>query len=210
MFFAGEPCDRPDRGAGHFGIRYKSRRDVRLNNGTLTAMVVVLEPISFSITPDGEGVFRPLDRDIHIDLSAMSARLEPGQTYYVFYKTHADHLPAWFRVYSTFSSPQHRPGMDVRIMLPHTLYLYQKKPLVIEELNVASASWEPGAKKIVCDVENRGFSLVRVQDVRISGPMRRRVPPGFPSCVRAGVIWNSAGTRSSRRRRCSSVLNISL
>jgi hypothetical protein len=52
-----------------------------LTNGTLAPMVVVLEPKSFSITPDGQGVFRPLDRAIHVELSAMSARLEPGQTY---------------------------------------------------------------------------------------------------------------------------------
>lgn len=107
-----------------------------LTNGTLTPMVVVLEPKSFSITPDGQGVFRPLDRDIHVELSAMSARLEPGQTYCVFYKAHADQLPAWFTVCSTFSSVQHHPGLDVRIMLPHTVYLYQKHPLNKEEINI--------------------------------------------------------------------------
>ena len=83
-----------------------------LTNGTLTPMVVVLEPKSFSITPDGQGIFRSLDQDIHVELSAMSARLEPGQTYYVFYKARADQLPAWFTVYSTFSSLQHHPGLE--------------------------------------------------------------------------------------------------
>jgi hypothetical protein len=151
-----------------------------LTNGTLTPLVVVLEPKSFSITPDGQGVFRPLDHDIHVDLSAMSARLEPGQTYYVFYKAYADRLPAWFTVYSTFSSLQHGPSMDVRIMLPHTVYLYQKKRLAKEEINIASATWEPGAKKIVCDVENRGFSLVRVQEVSITGPHTSESTAGFP------------------------------
>lgn len=151
-----------------------------LTNGTLTPMVVVMEPESFSITPDGQGVFRPLDRSIHVELSAMSARLEPGQTYYVFYKAHADQLPAWFTVYSTFSSTQHEPGMDVRIMLPHTVYLYQKKPLNKEEINIASATWDAGTKKIVCDVENRGLSLVRVQEVRITGPHVSESTAGFP------------------------------
>ena len=151
-----------------------------LTNGTLTPMVVVLEPRSFSITPDGQGVFRPLDRDIHVELSAMSARLEPGQTYYVFYKAHADQLPAWFTVYSTFSSLQHEPGMDVRIMLPHTVYLYQKKPLAKEEINITSTTWDAAAKKIICDVENRGFGLVRVQEVRITGPHASESSAGFP------------------------------
>src|SRR6201996_9225422 len=140
-----------------------------LTNGTLVPMVVVMEPKSFSITPDGQGVFRPLDRAIHVDLSAMSARLEPGQTYYVFYKAHADELPAWFTVYSTFSSAQHHSGLDVRIMLPHTVYLYQKKPLNKEEINIRAATWQNATKTIVCDVENHGTSLVRVQEVRITG-----------------------------------------
>ena len=151
---------------------YQAKADGKfaLTNGTLTPMVVVLESKSFSITPDGQGIFRPLDKAIHVELSAMSARLEPGQTYYVFYKAHADQLPAWFTVYSTFSSVQQHPGLDVRIMLPHTVYLYQKHPLNKEEINIHPAAWHAAAKTIVCDVENHGTSLVRVEEVRISGP----------------------------------------
>jgi hypothetical protein len=151
-----------------------------LTNGTLTPMVVVLEPKSFSITPDGQGVFRPLDKDIHVELSAMSARLEPGQTYYVFYKAHADQLPAWFTVYSTFSSTQRHPGLDVRIMLPHTVYLYQKHPLNKEEINIPTATWHAAAKTIICDVENHGTRLVRVEEVRISAPHASETSAGFP------------------------------
>lgn len=151
-----------------------------LTNGTLTPMVVVLEPKSFSITPDGQGLFRTLDRDIHVELSAMSARLEPGQTYYVFYKAYADQLPAWFTVYSTFSSVQRHPGLDVRIMLPHTVYLYQKHPLNKEEINIPPATWHAASKTIVCDVENHGNSLARVEEVRISGPHASESDAGFP------------------------------
>jgi hypothetical protein len=99
-----------------------------------------------------------------------------------------------------------KTGLSV---LPHTVYLYQKKPLAKEEINIASTTWEPGAKKIVCDVENRGFSLVRVQEVRVTGPHTSEVPPGFPSRLQAGVTWNSAGTKSSRQRRCNFVSNTS-
>lgn len=161
---------------------YQAKADGKfaLTNGTLTPMVVVLEPKSFSITPDGQGVFRPLDKDIHVELSAMSARLEPGQTYYVFYKAHADQLPAWFTVYSTFSSTQRHPGLDVRIMLPHTVYLYQKHPLNKEEINIPAVTWHAAAKTIICDVENHGTSLVRVEEVRISGPHASETSAGFP------------------------------
>jgi hypothetical protein len=151
-----------------------------LTNGTLTPMVVVLEPKSFSITADGRGVFRPLDRGVHVELSSMSARLEPGQTYYVFYKAHADQLPAWFTIYSTFASVQHHPGLDVRIMLPHTVYLYQKHPLNKEEIFIAKATWLNATKTIVCDVENHGLGLARVEEVRISGARASETTAGFP------------------------------
>jgi hypothetical protein len=151
-----------------------------LTNGTLSPMVVVLEPKSFSITPDGQGVFRSLDQGIHVELSAMSARLEPGQTYYIFYKARADQLPAWFTVYSTFSSLQHHPGLDVRIMLPHTVYLYQKHPLNKEEINIPAASWQAATKTIICDVENHGTSLARVEEVRVTGQHASESSGGFP------------------------------
>jgi hypothetical protein len=116
----------------------------------------------------------------------MSARLEPGQTYYIFYKAHADHLPAWFTVYSTFSPLQHGPGMDVRIMLPHTVYLYQKKPLAKEEINIASATWEPGEE----DRLRRGESRLQLGSGSGGAHYRssyvgeyRRVPP--PACWQA-------------------------
>lgn len=161
---------------------YQQKADGKfaLTNGTLTPMVVVLEPKSFSITPDGQGIFRSLDQHIHVELSAMSARLEPGQTFYIFYKAYADQLPAWFTVYSTFSSVYHHPGLDVRIMLPHTVYLYQKHPLNKEEINIPAATWQAAAKTIVCDLENHSNNLTRVQEVRMSGPHASESSGGFP------------------------------
>src|ERR1700748_1913885 len=105
-------------------LEYTEKADGKfeLTNDTLTPMAVVLEPKSFDITPDGRGVYRPLDAKIHIELSSMSFRLEPKQSYYVFYKAHADTLPAWFTVYATFSPIRSDPGLKVRIMLPHTVY----------------------------------------------------------------------------------------
>jgi len=87
----------------------KGEGKFELTNNTLTPMAVVLEPKSFNITPDGRGVYRPLDSGIHVELSTMSLRLEPKQTYYIFYKAKAEVLPAWFTVYAVFSyhAPAH-------------------------------------------------------------------------------------------------------
>jgi hypothetical protein len=163
-------------------VEYKGKADgkIALTNDTLLPMVVVLEPKSFSITPEGRGMFRPLDSTIHVQLSAMSVRLQPKQTYYVFYKATADKLPAWFTVYATFSNPLHSDGLDVRIMLPHTVYLYQKEPLVQGEVQVKNLTYSAGDRRLTCDIENDGSALARVQSVKATGDHVAGDLAGFP------------------------------
>lgn len=177
-------------------VEYKVKAEGRfaLTNRTLVPMAVVLEPQSFSITPDGKGVFRPLDANIHVKLSTMSFRLDPGQTYYVFYKAEADKLPAWFTVYSVFSSLQHTSGLDVRIMLPHTVYIYPKKPLTKQQVQVKQAIWLEKSKRIVCELENNGPDLERVKEVRITPGGESATAAGFPLLPgghrHLEVLWN--------------------
>jgi hypothetical protein len=161
---------------------YRGKADgkLALTNDTLQPMVVVLEPKSFSITPEGKGVFRALDNSIHVELSSMSVKLQPKQTYYVFYKATADKLPAWFTVYATFSSPLHSSGLDVRIMLPHTVYLYQKQPLTEAEVQVKNLTYSPGTRRLSCDLTNNGDSLGRVQSVHATGDHAAGDMAGFP------------------------------
>jgi hypothetical protein len=165
-------------------VQYKVKASGRITlvNNTLTPMAVVLEPKSFSITPQGNGVYRPLDPDIHLKLSTMSFRIEPGQSYYVFYKATATRLPAWFTIYSVFSSLHHEGGLDVRILLPHTVYLYPKKPLGREkdEISVNMAAYILTQKKVVCEIENSGPDLQRVEEVRVISPTESTTAPGFP------------------------------
>jgi hypothetical protein len=163
-------------------VEYKVKASGRiaLTNNTLVPLAVVVEPKSFSITADGNGVYRPLDPDIHLKLSAMSFRIDPGQTYYVFYSAKADKLPAWFTIYSVFSSEHHTSGLDVRILLPHTVYLYPKKQISKDEIAVDQAAWNAASSKLVCDIENRGPDLERVQEVRIEAGPHSETAPGFP------------------------------
>lgn len=158
----------------------KASGKFELVNRTLTPMAVVLEPRSFSIDPSGNGVFRPLDPGIHLELSAMSMRLEPGQSYYVFYKARADKLPAWFTIYAVFSSLHPSPGLDVRILLPHTVYLYQKQRLNREDIQLSQARYSAATKKIVCDLQNISPDLGRVQQIRVTGGHGSATAAGFP------------------------------
>jgi hypothetical protein len=164
-------------------VEYKGKASGRISlvNNTLTPMAVVLEPKSFSITPDGNGVYRELDADIHVKLSSMSFRIDPGQTYYVFYSATADKLPAWFTVYAIFSKVQHTPGLDVRFLLPHTVYIYPKKPLSKEkEVKFTDAVYSSTSNRVVFDLENSGPDLTRVRDVRITSGNKSTTAAGFP------------------------------
>src|SRR5258708_29831138 len=73
-----------------------ARGKFELVNNTLQPMNVVIEPKSFTITEEGDGVYGPLAKDIHLKLSAMSLSIPPKQSRYVFYEATADSLPAWF------------------------------------------------------------------------------------------------------------------
>jgi hypothetical protein len=178
-----------------YGEKADSRFEV--TNDTLTPMAVVLEPKSFTINQDGHGTFRALDRGIHVSLSASSFRLEPKQSYLVFYKASADALPAWFTVYATFSPIRRGDGMNVRIMLPHTVYLYQKKMIDKESIRVGAAMYAPDTGKLSCDVENTGRGLVRVQEVRAIGGKTSEVSAGFPllpgNSRHISVDWKEKG-----------------
>jgi hypothetical protein len=161
---------------------YKGHGEGRfeVTNNSLTPMVVLLEPKSFSIAPDGKGLFRPLDAAIHVDLSTTSLKLAPKQTAYVFYKADAETLPAWFTVYATFSAPQHSGGLDMRIMLPHTVYLYQPYPLPEEDVRVTDVIYRAATGKLECNLANEGYSLGRVQEIRTIGGHGAAEAGGFP------------------------------
>ncbi len=164
-------------------VEYKGKAEgkIALTNNTLAPAAVVLEPRSFSVAADGNGVYRPLDPGIHVELSSMSFRIDPGQTYYVFYKAKADKLPAWFTIYSTFSAVKHTSGLDVRILLPHTVYIYPKKPQSKEDVvDVKQAAYFSKAGKIVCDFANSGPDLERVEEMRISSASKTITAAGFP------------------------------
>jgi len=163
-------------------VEYKGKAggQIALVNNTLAPLAVVLEPKSFSITPDGNGVYRPLDPNIQVKVSSTSFRIEPGQTYYVFYSATSDKLPAWFTVYCVFSKVQHTAGLDVRILLPHTVYIYPKKQPANVEVRVKQAVYSAQSGRVECDLENNTPDLTRVQEVRLKSGTKSETAAGFP------------------------------
>ncbi len=98
----------------------------------------------------------------------------------MFYKATSDQLPAWFTVYAAFSPVRGGEGLHVRVMLPHTVYLYQKKPIDKDSIHIGDSSFRAGSETVECDLHNDGPSLVRVQEVRVVSGKTMVQAAGFP------------------------------
>ena len=151
-----------------------------VTNDTLSSMAVVLDPKSFRIGEDGRGSFRSLDSTVHLSLSTSSFRLGPKQSFYVFYKAKVEAAPAWFTIYAAFTPLNSGPGMKVRVLLPHTVYLYQKQPAEEKDFVVSDASFDAQKGLVSFDVDNLGGALVRVQAVHASLGKTDVDAAGFP------------------------------
>jgi len=149
------------------------------NEGT-APQIVTLEPKSFSLNEDGSGVFRALDPSAHLELSATSVRLEPQGTARIFYKVNADALPAWLCIYASFSPAKEGKGVNLRIMLPHTIYLYGKDELQKSDIAVTDVQYDAAKHIVTAALENHGHAAGRVSEVEVDAGRASQVSGGFP------------------------------
>src|SRR6476661_2136360 len=151
-------------------------------NDSLTPLNVVLEAKSFTVSETGEISYRPLDADVHLKLSATSFRIQPQQTYYVFYEASAPPTPTWFVIYASFSGFAFRTsqGMNVRLQLPHTVYLLPKQQVEKPEVRVERAELNVVENKVVLEVENTGSNFGRVLQTQLVYSKKKQEAPGFP------------------------------
>jgi hypothetical protein len=160
----------------------RARSSFQLQNGSLFPLTVVLEVRGFRVTEQGEVVDVALDTSrIHVKLSAMSFRIPPRGSYRVFYEATGDSLPAWFNILSAMSGARTESGLNVRLLLPHVVYLNQKQPLKKDEVAIRSLEYDPGSKKARVQLENLGPHLGRVAQVNVSDGRTTSEPSGgFP------------------------------
>ena len=151
-------------------------------NDSLTPLNVVLEAKSFTVSENGELNYRPLDPDVHLKLSATSFRIQPKQTYYVFYEASAPPSPTWFVIYASFSGFAFRTaqGMNVRLQLPHTVYLLPKQRAEKADVRVARAELDAAENKVILEVENTGDNFGRVLQTQLANGRKKQEAPGFP------------------------------
>jgi hypothetical protein len=65
-------------------------------------------------------------------------------------------------------------------MLPHTVYLYQKQPIVESSVKVKDLSYNIEMRRLTCDIQNDSTELTRIQSVRALGDHASGDLSGFP------------------------------
>jgi hypothetical protein len=160
----------------------RARSSFQLINSGIFPLSVVLEVHGFTVTEQGEVLDAPLDTTrLHIKLSAMSFRVPPKTTYTVFYEATADSLPAWFNIVSAMTGARTDNGLNLRLLLPHVVYLNQKQSLGKEEVAILAFQVDSATGKVRVQLENLGPNLGRVQAVTASaGKVVTPAGAGFP------------------------------
>lgn len=152
-------------------------------NDSLFPLNVVLESKSFTVSETGDISYRALDPNIHLKLSNTSFRIQPQQTFYVFYEASSTTTdPTWFVIYANFSGFPFRTsqGMNVRLQLPHTVYLLPKERVRQPEIRVIRAELNAVQNKVVIEVENTGNNFGRVLETHLIYSNKKQEAPGFP------------------------------
>lgn len=160
----------------------RARSSFQLINSGIYPLSVVLEVRGFRVTEQGEVQDLPLDTSVvHVKLSAMSFRIPPRGKYTVFYEARADTLPAWFTIVSALSGARTDTGLNLRILLPHVVYLNQKTPLRKEQVTIRSFAYDTATGKLRIELQNLGPNLGRVQQVTATADKVTSQPgAGFP------------------------------
>jgi hypothetical protein len=171
----------------------RARSSFQITNPSLFPVNVVLDVRGFRVSEEGGLADIPIDSSgVNVKLSAMSFRVPPRQTYTVFYEAEpVAQAPAWFQVIASISGMRTESGINLRIELPHVVYLNQRQPLRRSEIEVRSFRFDSLEKKVHFEVENIGPHLGRITEVSVvaEGASEYASPfPFFPLSKRRGVI----------------------
>jgi hypothetical protein len=160
----------------------KARGSFVVTNQTLFPLTVVLQPKGFQVNEEGDLYDIPLDTAVvKLRLSTLSFRLQPRQAYTVFYEADADTVPYWFNVWSGITGSKTESGINLRIELPHVVYLYQKLKLVESDITIRSVRYRPAEHQVIVEFANSSPRLGRVQSVLASADkVKSQEAAGFP------------------------------
>jgi len=158
-----------------------AKGSIELVNPGLTTLTVIVEPKSFSVSETGDITYRPLDRTIQLKLSAMSFQIPPQQSYFIFYEARAEALPAWFVIYASIGGfRKNSAGMNIRLDLPHTVYILPKHSVEKSDILISSLGPTPDKAHLGFRVTNNGPWFGRALSTELAGKTGATQGSGFP------------------------------
>ena len=176
----------------------RARSSFTLSNASLFPLTVVVEVRGFEVSENGDLTDIPLDTTrVHVRLSATSFRIPPRGSYTVFYEASAESAPAWFSILSALSGARSQSGLNLRILLPHVVYLNQRAPLERSAVVIRSVHSDSSGAHAVVELENTSDRLGRLLDLSVRDSTGHSVPGGafplFPHARRRVTLpWDGA------------------
>lgn len=165
-------------------VEYKGKAakgSVEIVNPGLLPLTVIVEPKSFSVSETGDINYRPLDANIHLKLSAMSFRIPPQQSYFLFYEVQPESMPCWFVIYASIGGFRKSPsGMNIRLDLPHTVYVLPKTTVQKDDLVLTPLGLTGDKQHLRFRVTNHGVAFGRVLSTRMVSRKAVAEGSGFP------------------------------
>ncbi len=182
-----------DRAAGTF----------ELTNSALDPVVVVMEPFSFRVDTLGNVAYLPFDTAaVKLKLSSTTVRIPPRTSFSVGYEATTRNSPAWFVVTSNFSAPR-TPGLNLRVQLPHVVYLNQRAALERDAVKVHQVVHDVMSRKVRIKVENTSDRLGRCLETTVRAGNASVAGGAFPMFPRfwrwVEVEWPHAAPPESVR-----------
>jgi hypothetical protein len=100
----------------------KANGSFTMKNNGLQAQIVTVQAMSFSVGTSAPAL-RPLDAGVHVDLSEMSARVQPGQDHEFDYRITCDVRPCNVMFLVGITNGHTADGVAVRLVLSHAVYV---------------------------------------------------------------------------------------
>lgn len=151
-----------------------------LTNAGLTPSTVVIEAFGFHVDTLGVVHYLPFDTArVKLKLSSGTVRIPPRASFSVGYEASADSVPAWFVIASNFSTPR-TAGLNMRIQLPHVVYLNQREPLDRAAVVIGAIEHDGARKAARFRISNSSSRLGRVVSCTINGATTSAPCGSFP------------------------------
>ena len=97
-----------------------------VTNEGVQPMAVVVEPFSFSLSHEGNSLFRALDKTVEVQLNEMTARIGPHSEHEFDYSMRCSAEPCLVALTTGMIVGHTEEGIAIRLVIPHIVYQCSK------------------------------------------------------------------------------------